>query len=67
VPAAPGAPSGRPGGSSGSRSPAQAQQQAEITAAAAKFAVLPAATRHAWLVTHLAALKSGPITLAQVP
>jgi hypothetical protein len=43
------------------------QQQGEVTAAAAKFAALPAATRHAWLVTNLAALKAGTITLAQVP
>jgi hypothetical protein len=43
------------------------QQQAEVTTAAAKFAALPAATRHAWLVANLAALKAGTITLAQVP
>jgi hypothetical protein len=43
------------------------QQQHEVTAAAAKFAALPAAARHAWLVTNLAALKAGTITLAQVP
>jgi hypothetical protein len=43
------------------------QQQDEVTAAAAKFAAQPAATRHAWLVANLAALKSGTITLARVP
>jgi hypothetical protein len=43
------------------------QQQDEVAAAAAKFAALPAATRHAWLVANLAALKAGRITLAQVP
>ena len=43
------------------------QQQAEVTKAGAKFAALPAATRHAWLVAHLAALRAGTITLAQLP
>ena len=38
-----------------------------MTEAAAKFAALPAATRHAWLVANLAALKAGPITVAQLP
>jgi hypothetical protein len=42
-------------------------QQARITAAAARFAALPAGTRHAWLVANLAALKAGHLTLAQVP
>jgi hypothetical protein len=36
-------------------------------AAASRFAALPATARHAWLVTHLAALGSGQITLAQLP
>jgi hypothetical protein len=40
---------------------------APVIAAAAKFAALPAATRHAWLAANLAALKAGSITLAQVP
>jgi hypothetical protein len=43
------------------------QQQNEVTQAAAKFAALPAATRHAWLVANLSALKAGTITLAQLP
>jgi len=38
-----------------------------VAAAAAKFAALPAATQHAWLIANLAALKAGTITLAQVP
>ena len=38
-----------------------------VTAAAARFAMLPAATRHAWLAAHLAALKAGHITLARIP
>ena len=36
-------------------------------AAAQRFAALPAAARHAWLVQHLAALRAGQITLAQLP
>jgi hypothetical protein len=36
-------------------------------AAAQRFAALPAAARHAWLVRHLTALRAGQITLAQLP
>jgi hypothetical protein len=43
------------------------QQQAQITATAAKFAALPPAARHAWLAANLTALRAGTITLAQVP
>jgi hypothetical protein len=35
--------------------------------AARRFAALPAATRHAWLTAHLAALRAGQLTLAQLP
>jgi hypothetical protein len=42
-------------------------QSAPVAAAAARFAVLPAAARHAWLVANLAALKAGRLTLAQIP
>jgi hypothetical protein len=35
--------------------------------AAARFAALPALARHAWLASHLAALRAGQITLAQLP
>ena len=42
-------------------------KQVRVMAAAAKFAALPAATRHAWLIQNLAALKAAAITLAQVP
>lgn len=35
--------------------------------AARRFAALPAAARHAWLATHLAALRAGQLTLAQLP
>jgi hypothetical protein len=38
-----------------------------VMAAAARFAALPAAARHAWLAANLAALKAGHITLAQIP
>lgn len=42
-------------------------QEAQIQPVAAKFAALPPATRHAWLVANLSALKAGTITLAQIP
>jgi hypothetical protein len=38
-----------------------------VQAAARRFAALPASARHAWLVQHLAALRAGRITLAQLP
>ena len=38
-----------------------------VYAAARRFAALPAAARHAWLATHLAALRSGELTLGQLP
>jgi hypothetical protein len=41
--------------------------QAQITAAASRFASLPASARHAWLAAHLAALRAGTITVAQIP
>ncbi len=36
-------------------------------AAAGRFAALPAAARHAWLAAHLAALRAGHVTLAEIP
>ena len=39
----------------------------QIAAAARRFAALPAAARHAWLASHLAALRAGQLTLAQLP
>ena len=36
-------------------------------AAAQRFAALPAATRHAWLTTHLTALRTGDLTPEQLP
>ncbi|HEX3517220.1 MAG TPA: hypothetical protein VHT26_24780 [Trebonia sp.] len=41
--------------------------QAQVTAAAARFAALPDATRHAWLAANLAALKAGRLTPAGIP
>lgn len=35
--------------------------------AAGRFAALPAATRHAWLAAHLAALRAGRVTLTEIP
>ncbi len=43
------------------------QTAAEVSAAAQRFAALPASARHAWLAAHLAALRAGAITPAQVP
>ncbi len=40
---------------------------ADIAAAAQRFGALSASARHAWLATHLAALRAGTITLAQLP
>ena len=40
---------------------------APVRSAAQRFAALPASARHAWLVQHLAALRAGRITLAQLP
>ena len=45
----------------------QCASQPQVTAAAARFAALPAATRHAWLTANLAALKAGHLPLARIP
>ena len=78
----PGAASGRGGAEDVSRpaavSPASAPGSAPaerltvplpvpVQSAARRFAALPASARHAWLVQHLAALRAGRITLAQLP
>ncbi len=39
----------------------------DVATAARAFAALPAATRSAWLISHLAALRSGQITLTELP
>lgn len=44
-----------------------AASAAQITAAASGFESLSPAARHAWLAANLAALRSGTITLAQIP
>jgi hypothetical protein len=49
-----------PGPGDGPPSPA-------MTAAIGRFAALSPAVRHAWLTAHLAALRAGHITLAQLP
>ena len=38
-----------------------------VYAAARRLAALPTAARHAWLAAHLAALRSGQLTLGQLP
>lgn len=38
-----------------------------VHAAARRFAAQPAAARHGWLVTHLAALRAGDVTLRELP
>ena len=40
---------------------------AAVSAAARRFAALPFSARHAWLAAHLAGLRAGTITLAQLP
>jgi hypothetical protein len=40
---------------------------AAVGAASGRFLALSAGARHAWLATHLAALRAGTITLAQIP
>jgi hypothetical protein len=40
---------------------------AAVFAAARRFAALPASARHTWLAAHLAALRAGTMTLAQLP
>ena len=65
-------PGTQPGGSSTSSTPGASGTQpaasaAQITAAASGFGSLSPAARHAWLAANIAALRSGTITLAQIP
>jgi hypothetical protein len=63
----PGAGAGsRPGGGSRSagRLPSAGGSQ---LAATRRFAALPAATRHAWLATHVVALRAGRIIVSEIP
>jgi hypothetical protein len=56
---------GQPGTDPG-RSPAMTPGT-PANAAAQRFAALPAQARRAWLAAHLAALRAGQVTLAQLP
>jgi hypothetical protein len=53
-------------GGSASGNPAQ-PPAGPVYVAARRFAALPAAARHTWLAAHLAALRSGQLTLGQLP
>jgi hypothetical protein len=50
----------------GARQAAAPPLPAPVSAAAQRFAALPPAVRHHWLVRHLTALRAGRITLAQL-
>jgi hypothetical protein len=65
-------PGAQPGASSASSTTGASGTQpgasaAQITAAASGFESLSSAARHAWLEANIAVLRSGTITLAQVP
>jgi hypothetical protein len=47
--------------------PAPGPAAGPVYAAARRLASLPSAARHAWLAAHLGALRSGHLTLAQLP
>jgi hypothetical protein len=47
--------------------PATGPATGPVYAAARRLAALPPAARHAWLAAHLGALRSGHLTLAQLP
>ena len=47
--------------------PAPGPATGPVYAAARRLAALPAAARHAWLAAHLAALRSGQLTLEELP
>lgn len=53
--------------SSGASGPQPVASAAQISAAARSFGSLSSAARHAWLAANIAALRSGAITLAQLP
>ena len=72
LPASASAPSGRQAGNVGPAGSAATglltpPLSAQALAAAKRFAALPAAARHSWLLANLAALRAGQITLAQLP
>lgn len=47
--------------------PAPGPATGPVYAAARRLAALPATTRHAWLAAHLTALRTGQLTLADLP
>jgi hypothetical protein len=47
--------------------PAPGPAAGPVYAAARRLAALPPAARHAWLAAHLAALRSGQLSLGQLP
>jgi hypothetical protein len=51
----------------GGPSPGPHRANGPVYAAARRLAALPPATRRAWLAAHLAALRAGDLTLAQLP
>ena len=51
----------------GAPQPVLSPLPAAVQSAAQRFAALPPSARHAWLVRHIAALRAGRITLAQLP
>jgi hypothetical protein len=57
---------GAPGASAPPGSGASAYA-AQLQAAVNRFAALPATARHAWLLTHLAALRADRVTLSEIP
>jgi hypothetical protein len=57
---------GGPGRGRGSRS-APEPATGPVYTAARRFAALPPSTRHAWLAAHLGALRSGQLTLEELP
>jgi hypothetical protein len=65
----PGTQSGGSGTSSteGGSGTQPAASAAQITAAATRLELLPSAARRAWLAVNIAALRSGTITLEQIP
>ena len=54
-------------GSSGPAAPLSPASTAQIAAAARRFGSLSSADRRAWLTKNVAALRSGTVTLAQIP
>jgi hypothetical protein len=60
-------PGGAAAGNASPQSSGTPGNSSPAAAAASRFLALPAAARHAWLLTHLAALRAGRITLSEVP